>query len=67
MYVTLRIILCYLSLTMLQIGGGWADHDLSDITLAWMLANVEDVLGLDFTYIKSLPTPVAQWGEQKPH
>ncbi|KAG8679053.1 hypothetical protein FRC09_019297, partial [Ceratobasidium sp. 395] len=49
------------------VGGGWHDHDLSDVALIWMLANVEDILSIDFKYAKSLPRPIAPWGAQPPH
>lgn len=50
-----------------DIGGGYKEHDLSDITLTWMVANVGDMLSWSMDYIKTLPDPVAPWGEQKPH
>ncbi|KAG8219773.1 hypothetical protein J3R82DRAFT_745 [Butyriboletus roseoflavus] len=50
-----------------QIGGGWHDHDLSDLTLTWMMANIGDILSVDSKYIRSLPDPVASWGKQPPH
>ncbi|ELU42234.1 choline transporter [Rhizoctonia solani AG-1 IA] len=50
-----------------QVGGGWQDHDLSDIALMWMIANIEDIVSIDFKYAKALPRPVAAWGEQPPH
>ncbi|KII93755.1 hypothetical protein PLICRDRAFT_101450 [Plicaturopsis crispa FD-325 SS-3] len=49
------------------IGGGWHDHDLADLTLTWMAANISDLLSLDYTYLASLSDPVAPWGEQQPH
>ncbi|KAG9314326.1 hypothetical protein JVU11DRAFT_5117 [Chiua virens] len=50
-----------------DIGGGWHDHDLSDLTLAWMVANIGDILSVDLKYVQSLPDPVAPWGKQPPH
>jgi hypothetical protein len=50
-----------------DIGGGWHDHDLSNLTLIWMLANIEDILSVDLEYIRSLPDPVFPWGKQPPH
>ncbi|CAE6362832.1 unnamed protein product [Rhizoctonia solani] len=50
-----------------DVGGGWQDHDLSDIALMWMIANIEDMISIDFKYAKALPRPVAPWGEQLPH
>ncbi|KAF8560320.1 hypothetical protein OG21DRAFT_1594239 [Imleria badia] len=50
-----------------DIGGGWHDHDLSDLTLSWMIANIEDMLSVDLEYVRSLPDPVDPWGKQAPH
>ncbi|EIW86761.1 hypothetical protein CONPUDRAFT_115432 [Coniophora puteana RWD-64-598 SS2] len=50
-----------------DIGGGWQDHDLSDLTLTWMAASIGDILALNFKYLASLPDPVAPWGQQPPH
>ncbi|KAK0232807.1 hypothetical protein IW262DRAFT_1259147 [Armillaria fumosa] len=50
-----------------DIGGGYRDHDLADISLIWMAANVQDMLSLDMEYLRSVPSPVAPWGSQKPH
>ncbi|KAF8445896.1 hypothetical protein L210DRAFT_881927 [Boletus edulis BED1] len=58
---------CWFSGEHSDIGGGWHDHDLSDLTLFWMVANIEDMLCVDLEYIRSLPDPVAPWGKQPPH
>ncbi|KAG2154796.1 hypothetical protein DEU56DRAFT_770372 [Suillus clintonianus] len=58
---------CWFSGEHSDIGGGWQEHDLSDITLTWMVANIGDMLSIDIAYIASLPDPVAPWGEQHPH
>ncbi|SJL05259.1 uncharacterized protein ARMOST_08625 [Armillaria ostoyae] len=50
-----------------DIGGGYRDHDLADIALIWMAANVQDMLSLDMEYLRSVPSPIAPWGSQKPH
>ncbi|GJJ08812.1 hypothetical protein Clacol_003031 [Clathrus columnatus] len=50
-----------------DIGGGWKRHDLSDLTLVWMMSNVESMLSIDRDYLFSLPEPVASWGKQLPH
>ncbi|KAI0274841.1 hypothetical protein BC834DRAFT_965318 [Gloeopeniophorella convolvens] len=50
-----------------DIGGGYKEHDLSDLTLFWMAANVEDVISIDTRYLFSLIKPVAPWGTQEPH
>ncbi|KAF8898791.1 hypothetical protein BD779DRAFT_1666575 [Infundibulicybe gibba] len=48
-------------------GGGYHEHDLSDLTLTWMAAQIGDILSLDLKYLGSLFRPTAPWGEQKPH
>ncbi|OAX44248.1 hypothetical protein K503DRAFT_706907 [Rhizopogon vinicolor AM-OR11-026] len=58
---------CWFSGSHSDIGGGWQEHDLSDLTLAWMAANIGDMLSIDITYIASLPDPADSWGEQPPH
>ncbi|KAG6911998.1 hypothetical protein DXG01_000246 [Tephrocybe rancida] len=50
-----------------QIGGGYDDHDLSDLTLTWMAAQIESILSLDTPYLKSIFHPVSPWGMQKFH
>jgi len=40
---------------------------LSDITLFWMMANVEDIVAIDTKYLFSLLQPNASWGAQAPH
>jgi hypothetical protein len=50
-----------------DIGGGYKAHDLADITLTWMVANVGDALAMDLKYLARLPQPVAPWGAQPPH
>ncbi|KAI0375074.1 hypothetical protein BV20DRAFT_934232 [Pilatotrama ljubarskyi] len=50
-----------------DIGGGYEEHDLSDLTLNWMIANVGDALSFDYDYVISLPRPTAAWGAQPPH
>ncbi|KJA29446.1 hypothetical protein HYPSUDRAFT_196803 [Hypholoma sublateritium FD-334 SS-4] len=50
-----------------DIGGGYLEHDLSDLSLIWMVANVQNYLFIDEDYLRQLIRPVAPWGEQKPH
>ncbi|KAI0963650.1 hypothetical protein AcW1_000668 [Taiwanofungus camphoratus] len=50
-----------------DIGGGYQERDLADLTLAWMAANVGDALSLNQKYIAALPVPVQPWGELVPH
>jgi uncharacterized protein (DUF2235 family) len=35
-----------------NVGGGYEEHGLSDITLAWMASEVDPLLAIDFDYIK---------------
>ncbi|KAI6047670.1 hypothetical protein EDC04DRAFT_11053 [Pisolithus marmoratus] len=58
---------CWFAGSHSDIGGGWHEHDLSDLTLTWMIANIEDMLSVDLQYVYSLPDPVAPWGQQPPH
>jgi hypothetical protein len=36
-----------------NVGGGYEEHGLSDITLAWMASEVDPLLAIDFDYLKS--------------
>jgi len=58
---------CWFTGCHADIGGGYKDHDLADLTLFWMAANLENHLSLDYAYLGSLPRPSAPWGEQPPH
>lgn len=58
---------CWFAGSHSDIGGGYKEHDLSDITLFWMLANVEDIVAIDTEYLFSLLQPSASWGTQEPH
>lgn len=58
---------CWFAGSHSDIGGGWHEHDLSDLTLTWMIANIEDMLSVDLKYVACLPDPVAPWGQQPPH
>ncbi|KAF9015120.1 hypothetical protein BDQ17DRAFT_1403847 [Cyathus striatus] len=58
---------CWFSGSHTDIGGGYREHDLADLTLVWMAANIENMLSLDVEYLSRLLQPVALWGEQKPH
>lgn len=50
-----------------DVGGGYQQHDLSDLTLTWMAANIGDMLDLNLGYLMSLPRPVKPWGQLTPH
>ncbi|KAF7306890.1 DUF2235 domain-containing protein [Mycena indigotica] len=58
---------CWFSGCHADVGGGYRNHDLADITLFWMAANVGDHLSLDYKYLGSLPQPAYPYGEQPPH
>ncbi|KAH9837212.1 uncharacterized protein C8Q71DRAFT_757195 [Rhodofomes roseus] len=50
-----------------DVGGGYQQHDLSDLTLTWMAANIGDMLDLNLEYLMTLPQPVKPWGQLPPH
>ncbi|KAI0322651.1 hypothetical protein OF83DRAFT_1167349 [Amylostereum chailletii] len=50
-----------------DIGGGYEVHDLADVTMTWMAAQIGDILSLDVKYLFSLMKPNAPWGAQEPH
>jgi len=51
-----------------DVGGGYEQHDLSDLTLIWLCAHIGDALSLDLDYLEKKCQPaVAPWGAQKPH
>ncbi|TFY67145.1 hypothetical protein EVJ58_g1816 [Rhodofomes roseus] len=54
-------------LSDMQVGGGYQQHDLSDLTLTWMAANIGDMLDLNLEYLMTLPQPVKPWGQLPPH
>ncbi|KAJ6509494.1 hypothetical protein C8R47DRAFT_1098890 [Mycena vitilis] len=58
---------CWFTGCHADIGGGYKAHDLADLTLFWMAANLEDHLSLDYAYLGSLPRPNFPWGEQSAH
>jgi len=58
---------CWFAGSHSDIGGGYKEHDLSAITLFWMMANVEDIVAIDTKYLFSLLQPNASWGAQQPH
>ncbi|KAK7690243.1 hypothetical protein QCA50_006898 [Cerrena zonata] len=58
---------CWFAGSHSDIGGGYEEHDLAELSLFWMAANIEDILSLDLDYLISLRDPVASWGAQSPH
>lgn len=58
---------CWFTGAHTDIGGGYKQHDLADLTLTWMAAHVGEFLSLDIDYLAHLIQPVAPWGQQKPH
>ncbi|KAI0756918.1 hypothetical protein C8Q80DRAFT_1131135 [Daedaleopsis nitida] len=58
---------CWFTGTHCDIGGGFKEHDLSDLSLNWMIANINDVLSMDTDYSCSLLQPQKPWGTLPPH
>ncbi|CAK5280206.1 unnamed protein product [Mycena citricolor] len=58
---------CWFTGSHADIGGGYTQHDLSDLTLFWMASNLEKHLSLDYKYLGSLPHPSAPWGALPAH
>ncbi|KAF9011263.1 hypothetical protein BDQ17DRAFT_1272768 [Cyathus striatus] len=58
---------CWFSGNHFDVGGGYAEHDLADLTLLWIAANIEEILSLNVDYLLREVQPVAPWGKQKPH
>lgn len=45
-----------------NVGGGYEEHGLSDVALAWMAAQVEPLLALDIDYLKTRQDRRNGWG-----
>jgi uncharacterized protein (DUF2235 family) len=45
-----------------DVGGGYPEHGLSDITLFWMASEVADLLAIDFDYLKARRDLSSPWG-----
>lgn len=58
---------CWFAGSHSDIGGGWIEHDLADITLGWMVAQTQHLLAWDFPYILSVLDPIQQYGQEPPH
>jgi uncharacterized protein (DUF2235 family) len=59
---------CWFTGSHADIGGGWKEHDLADLTLFWMASKLENHLSLDYSYLGTLPHPTAyKWAMQPPH
>jgi len=51
-----------------DVGGGLPDHDLSDLSLNWLVSHVASHLSLNLNYIKNLSShATTPWGSHKPH
>ena len=50
-----------------DVGGGYAEHGMSDIPLAWMASEVSPYLGLDFEYLKSRRDLSGKWALGQVH
>ncbi|KAF3940670.1 hypothetical protein ABW19_dt0209068 [Dactylella cylindrospora] len=50
-----------------NVGGGYKDQELADLTLVWMIDQLSPFLGFDLDYVKSLrrPTDVNNWASGK--
>jgi type VI secretion system (T6SS) phospholipase Tle1-like effector len=44
-----------------DVGGGYPEHGLSDIALAWMASQIEPMLGIDFDYLRDRRDLSSQW------
>jgi len=44
-----------------DVGGGYAEHGMSDIPLAWMASEVAPYLGIDFDYLKARRDVSSKW------
>jgi hypothetical protein len=44
-----------------DVGGGYAEHGMSDIPLAWMASEVAPYLGIDFGYLKARRDVTSKW------
>ncbi|VDC01832.1 unnamed protein product [Peniophora sp. CBMAI 1063] len=58
---------CWFTGSHADIGGGFKEHDLSDLTLFWMAAQIGDMLSLDVKYLLKGLAPTAPWGAQQYH
>ncbi|EGG06034.1 uncharacterized protein MELLADRAFT_107125 [Melampsora larici-populina 98AG31] len=52
-----------------DVGGGYAEHDLADLALIWMVANLIEygLLAIDTEFIFAIPAPKFGWGQMEPH
>ena len=48
-----------------NVGGGYAEHGLSDVAFAWMASRVDHLLALDWDYIKARQDRRNAWAEGK--
>ncbi|KAF9011253.1 hypothetical protein BDQ17DRAFT_1345811 [Cyathus striatus] len=58
---------CWFSGNHLDIGGGYPEHDLADLPLIWMVANLSEMLPVNLDYLSGKIKPVAPWGKHKSH
>ncbi|KAF8807359.1 hypothetical protein BYT27DRAFT_7164861 [Phlegmacium glaucopus] len=58
---------CWFAGCHADVGGGYNYHDLADLTLIWLCANIGDAISLDLDYLKNICQPIAPWGTQHPH
>ncbi|BGP49067.1 hypothetical protein JCM10450v2_004946 [Rhodotorula kratochvilovae] len=51
-----------------DVGGGYDPHELSDLSLHWLVSQVAPFVALDYTYLASISaSPSAPWGEAAQH
>ena len=50
-----------------DVGGGYAEHGLSDVSLAWMASELEPMLALDFDYLMNRRDLASEWGLGEMH
>ncbi|GAA5915959.1 uncharacterized protein JCM6883_001066 [Sporobolomyces salmoneus] len=51
-----------------DVGGGYVERDLSNVSLAWLVSQVEQDLSVDLEWIRSLfKNSSAPWGAMEPH
>ncbi|KAH9812092.1 hypothetical protein DFH28DRAFT_1130339 [Melampsora americana] len=52
-----------------DVGGGYAEHELADLALIWMVANLIEynLLAINTEFIFSIPAAKFGWGQMEPH
>jgi len=50
-----------------DIGGSYAEHEISDLTLTWMVAQIGDKLSVNTVILYRIFKPKKEWGKARPH